>query len=479
MSDSRKIGQPFHCFACEGEYFLVDVESQEFFEVHPAVHQLFACAFEARDEIGGHICETFGSEVAAAAFEVADRLRAQPAAPLPFTEDDIVACYAQAPITTVNLLVSYRCNLACSYCYSSELRRRSTGASLMRPDTAFRAVDLFMAEALRLGFPKVTFKFSGGGEPLTNFDIIRQVIRYARSHRLSDLVEVNFKLSTNGILLDAAAIEFFKDESVELKISIDGCEDVHQRRRLSKSGEDTYRRLLSNIGLAVEKLSPARVTAAVTIFKAAEIRETIAYLLDLGLRRIRTQKAILPESPEEGVLEKRSPAVGGMFRQYYELLQACRQEGSDPASWPSLESIDLFLEGLNRQENKRYMPCNAGIYDCAVDPEGAIYSCNRFAGDLAQKMGDVFIGIDPGWRERFCRSTHLGHRSKCLDCWLVYWCGGNCNYQNQIETGDLLEPSEDSCNAMKTFFEHAIRFYCMLRRDDPEMLEGLVSRKVF
>lgn len=469
-----------HFFECQGEHFLVNVESQDFYEIHPAVFHLLGHDADVADAIRDGLYEEYGEVIVALAMDEVSRLTERNAPlPLLFTGEDIVACYTAAPITTVNLLVSYKCNLACSYCYSKELRNRAEGTLLMRLEVAFRAVDLFLESSLRHGFPKVTFKFSGGGEPLMNFDLIRQLIEYVQRHELSAQVDVQFKLSTNGILLSKEIIDFFKDKPIEVKISIDGCEDIHGRQRSNHKERGTYKKLIENIKCALETLSPDRVVAAVTILDPEQLSDTLVYLIDMGFQRIRTQKAIVPQSSTLRRREWRVSAPKNVFLQYYEILKKYKREGVNADSWPSLESIDMFIEGLNRQENKRYMACNAGIYDCAVDPDGNIYSCNRFAGDPSQKMGDVFRGIEAEWREDFCRATNLCNRSKCLDCWLIYWCGGNCNYLNQIETGDMLNPRAESCDTMKDFFEHVIWFYCKLRRENPGMLEHLVSRKVF
>ena len=456
------------------------IESQEFFKVHPAVFHLFDRPSYIPDAISDKLCEKYGEAVLTSALEAWKQLiEDHLPTPLPFTENDIIDCYCNAPITTVNLLVSYQCNMACSYCYSEEVLRQPGGVSLMSSEIAFAAVDYFLESSLKQGFAKVTFKFSGGGEPLMNREIVHKTILYAQNHRLRDQVEVQFKLSTNGILLDTETIAFFKDQPMELKISIDGCKEIHQRRRFSKSGQDNYKKLLENISLALTELSPKRVVAAVTISDPARLQEILNFLLDIGFRRIRTQKAIGPSIQAPSTDKETSSTSSQLFHEYYKTIKKFQEKNLSEDSWPSFESIDLFIEGLNRQQNKRHLACNAGIYDCTVAPDGTIYSCNRFAGDPTHLMGDVFNGIDRGWQDKFCRASNLFNRSKCLDCWLIYWCGGNCNYQNQVETNNMLESSEESCASMKTFFEHAIWFYCKLRRDDPEILKKIVSRKVF
>ncbi len=483
MARTATVARPplrgLHVFECEGDFFLVEIWGQRIFQIEPPVYHVYL-RWPLSEEAESGLARQFGEGQVRRAVRFLERLREQPdpAAPA-FTEDEIVACYRQAPVTTVNLVVSYDCNFRCTYCYARELRARP-GLRRMSRQVARQAVDLFLGFPRRSGPRCLTFKFSGGGEPLTNASVVRDVLDYASRHPAAEGIELRFKLSTNGLLLDDALLNQFAARGGEIKISIDGPPAIHQRSRCGTAAVDDFERLLERIDRALAILTPRRVAAAITLTRPEEIPEIFRYTLGLGFRRIKSQKAILPlAEPQQADQALARRHVRTLFQTYLDVLQPYLRGQYPPEERPRFEAIDMYLEGINRREHRLHLGCYAGIFDCAVTPDGSIYSCNRFAEVAEQRMGHVATGLDPGFRESLCRETNILRREICRTCWLIHWCGGGCRWQNSVETGSMLEPSPMTCAGMRAFFEQLIRLYVHLRRRHPEFLRAMVSERIF
>ncbi len=137
--------------------------------------------------------------------------------------------------------------MGCRYCAFSgqyHFTRTHSGAS-MSLDVAQQAVDAFVngakASSRNPYHPAVTFY---GGEPLVRFDLVKQLIEYARA-RYGPLL--SFSLSTNGLLLDEATGDFLAGHWVSLALSLDGPKQVHDRNRVDTFDNGTFDRVFANV----------------------------------------------------------------------------------------------------------------------------------------------------------------------------------------------------------------------------------------
>ena len=142
-------------------------------------------------------------------------------------------------------MVTHGCNMRCRYCYGSDERegwqdaRHLYGSSEagMSRDTARRGVD-FLFEASG-GFRDLSVVFFGG-EPLLEFDLIRSVVAYVREREQASGKRVALSLSTNGLSLTPAVVEFLVAQNIGCQVSIDGPEAMHDRNRRLADGRGSY-----------------------------------------------------------------------------------------------------------------------------------------------------------------------------------------------------------------------------------------------
>lgn len=133
---------------------------------------------------------------------------------------------AMEPIKHISLNVAQNCNLSCIYCYGVDGEYNQKG--LMRPETAFKAVDWLIEQSQDVKDLVITFF---GGEPLLNFRLIKQVVPYAREKAQQHQKNVHFSITTNGTLLTKEAIEYFNENKFSVVISFDGDLEMQNKNR--------------------------------------------------------------------------------------------------------------------------------------------------------------------------------------------------------------------------------------------------------
>ena len=168
-------------------------------------------------------------------------------------EDIVVNSIANMRQITFEL--TDNCSLACEYCiYSSlydkhELRKSKS----MDFKIAKKLIDYLLNywnSNLNNSKNKNIYLSFYGGEPLLNFELIRQIVDYSKSIRLSKNY-FSYNMTTNGLLL-SKYIDYFVDNNFNILISLDGDRYNNSYRKL-KNGGESYDLVLKEIEIVKEK----------------------------------------------------------------------------------------------------------------------------------------------------------------------------------------------------------------------------------
>ena len=134
------------------------------------------------------------------------------------------------------LHVAHTCNLNCEYCFASQGNYHGERA-LMSFEVGKQALDFLVANSGKRRNLEVDFF---GGEPLMNWDVVKQLVAYGRSLEEPNNKKFRFTLTTNGVLVDDEVIEFANKEMNNVVMSIDGRKEVHDRLRKNYAGQGSY-----------------------------------------------------------------------------------------------------------------------------------------------------------------------------------------------------------------------------------------------
>ena len=134
------------------------------------------------------------------------------------------------------LHIAHDCNLACKYCFAEEGEYKGH-RELMSYEVGKQALDFLIASSGNRKNLEVDFF---GGEPLMNFQVVKDLVKYGREQEVLHNKKFRFTLTTNGIQLDDEVMEFANKEMSNVVLSIDGRKEVNDRMRPSRNGKGSY-----------------------------------------------------------------------------------------------------------------------------------------------------------------------------------------------------------------------------------------------
>ena len=361
----------------------------------------------------------------------------------------------------ITLHVAHACNLKCAYCFA---HGGDYGGQprFMRPDVARQAVRWVLQEAKSFQRCRICFF---GGEPLLNYELIREIIPFARERADRDGIDVSFGIATNGTVMSPEILEFLIDEEVQIQVSIDGKTTDHDLIRNFNDGSDTYDVVARNVMKLTDR-SPESVSVRATMTSYNPDRESIANELGkFGAYQVEVAPVVAAPHEPYALREEHLPAIK---RKLYELSMYETErilEGSNDRGF-----FDDYMERLMTRA-KACHGCQGGKTFLAVDVDGDIYFCSSLADRPEFKMGDVFSGLDLAVRDAFNESFHVDARSDCRRCWAKNLCGGGCLYDARTATGDPIKPNPVSCEQIRYRYELAMEMCLEIQSADETILE--------
>jgi len=430
-----------HLIEYGGRYAALDVETGS---VHVLDREAMrVLAFKNAGKTDEQIRKDLGEQAAEVLAEVKELERQG----LLYSEaEENVPVFNEPVVKALCLLVTQDCNLRCAYCFA-DAGEYSTGRGLMSEATAKAAIDFLIRNSGSRKNLEVDFF---GGEPLMNFDVVKETVRYGRQQEKVHGKNIRFTLTTNAYHVTDEMVDFLNREMKNIVISIDGRKEVHDEVRKNVRGEGSYDRVLANAKRIVEgrKGKEYYIRGTYTA-KNLNFSQDVCAIADEGFDQISVEPVV----------------SGGDYAIKWEHLMQIKHEYDMLAR----EYVKRKEEGkpfhffhfmIDLESgpclNKRLRGCGAGSEYLAVTADGKLYPCHQFAGKEGFQMGDVWSDdIDAALREEFL-STHVFSKKGCADCWAKYYCSGGCAANAYFSTGSLKEPYKIGCEAEKKRIETAI-----------------------
>ena len=366
-------------------------------------------------------------------------------------------------IRHLELMVTHGCNMRCRYCYGSDERegwqdaRHLYGSSEagMSRDTARRGVD-FLFEASG-GFRDLSVVFFGG-EPLLEFDLIRSVVAYVREREQASGKRVALSLSTNGLSLTPAVVEFLVAQNIGCQVSIDGPEAMHDRNRRLADGRGSYAHVMRGVRRLIER-RPGRVPARVTVTgDDVDLPAIAEHLFGIGFGSVHVEPVVAASGP----LALRVAGLQRFERQTEELAETLVRRVRSGRVY-DFANLVRHVRNVHRVDQRLAHYCGAARTYLALGQDGAFYPCHRFVGMPEYRMGDLDRGFDDTLQRRILGLT-VDDRPGCRDCWARYLCGGGCWKHGVDVHGDLARPdTEASCRLIRHQIECAMAVNAALK----------------
>ncbi len=346
------------------------------------------------------------------------------------------------------LHIAHTCNLNCSYCFASQGKYHGERA-VMSFEVGKRALDFLIENSGNRHNLEVDFF---GGEPLLNFEVVKELVAYARSIEKKHNKNFRFTLTTNGMLIDDDVIDFANRECANVVLSLDGRREIHDRFRVDYQGRGSFDTIVPKFQKLVKERGGKNYYMRGTFTHAnPDFLEDIKVMLDLGFRELSMEPVVCPPGDPAELTAEDIAIVSEQYEKLANLMLKKHKEG-DPFTFYHY-MIDLTGGPCIY---KRISGCGSGTEYMAVTPWGDLYPCHQFVGDEKYKLGDIFSGVtNTEAREEFA-SCNVYAKEECRGCWASLYCSGGCAANAYHATGSVKGVYKAGCELFKKRMECAI-----------------------
>ncbi|MBE6655217.1 MAG: thioether cross-link-forming SCIFF peptide maturase [Ruminococcaceae bacterium] len=346
------------------------------------------------------------------------------------------------------LHVAHTCNLNCSYCFASQGKYQGERA-MMSFEVGKQAFDFLIANSGTRRNLEVDFF---GGEPLMNWDVVKQLVAYARSIEKEHNKNFRFTLTTNGVLIDDEIIDFLNKEMSNVVLSLDGRRDVHDHFRKDYAGNGSYDKIVPKFQRLVEKRGGKDYYVRGTFtHNNVDFTNDIFHMADLGFSELSMEPVVCPPDDPYALTAEDLPKV----LEQYEILakeMIKRKKEGRPFTF-----YHYMLDLTNGPcIYKRITGCGSGTEYMAVTPWGELYPCHQFVGDPKYSLGNIWDGIKNKEAQDEFRYCNAYARPECKDCWAKLYCSGGCAANAYHATGKISGVYEYGCELFKKRIECAV-----------------------
>ena len=346
------------------------------------------------------------------------------------------------------LHIAHTCNLNCSYCFASQGKYHGERA-IMSYEVGKQALDFLIENSGTRRNLEVDFF---GGEPLMNFQVVKDLVAYARSIEKEKGKNFRFTLTTNGVLVDDDVIEWANKECSNVVLSLDGRKEIHDRVRVDYAGNGSWEKIVPKFQKFVEARGGKDYYMRGTFTHAnPDFLKDIQQMLDLGFTELSMEPVVCAAGDPSELTEEDLTVVMGQYEDLAKLMLERDKEGRPFTFYHYM--IDLTGGPCIY---KRISGCGSGTEYMAVTPWGDLYPCHQFVGEEKFKLGNIWDGVTNTEIQAEFAACNVYAHPECHDCWARLYCSGGCAANAYHATGSVTGVYENGCKLFRKRMECAI-----------------------
>ena len=343
--------------------------------------------------------------------------------------DKIISMQVQSPSVkliaskSASFIFSYACNFKCPYCFEGN---RTQNRNIMTIDMIDKVLSLYPDGINHIGF--------FGGEPLLPQN------KHLIMHIINKVPSAYYTIITNGYYLDQF-IPIIKSIQVAMvQVTLDGCEQQHNKTRTLKNGKPTYQKIISNIQLCIENEIPVKIRMNLTRDNIDDCHNERQNLLSkLGNKYL---------SFELQPLFEYSYQEQATF--FHEMLSKDKLANSINRIWNTLPRLSNFIFN-----NGKLYPlirfCESEAQNRFYDCDGNIYSCILSVGEEKKSIGHYYPSLQ--LKDKSLLTYNITKNPTCKKCNLALICGGGCPYHIMDSNGNI---NSTNCSNLKNEIDNLI-----------------------
>ena len=371
-----------------------------------------------------------------------------------FTQDNYeprIADFTARPtvVKALCLHITHDCNLACKYCFAEEGEYHTGKRELMTYEVGKQALDFLVANSGSRRNLEVDFF---GGEPLMNWQVVKDLVAYGRSIEKEHNKNFRFTLTTNGVLLNDEIQEFANKEMANVVLSCDGRPEIHNLMRPFKKGAGSYELVMPKFKKLAESRNQDKYYIRGTFTRNnLDFSKDVIHLADEGFKQISVEPVVAQETDDYALRQEDLPKL---FQEYDSLCAEMMRRQGTPEDFNFFHFM-IDLEG-GPCVYKRLSGCGSGTEYMAVTPTGELYPCHQFVGNTDFCLGDVWKGVQKKDVVNEFKHCNVYAKEECRNCFARFYCSGGCAANAFNFTGSILGNYQVGCELQKKRIECAI-----------------------
>lgn len=351
-------------------------------------------------------------------------------------------------IKALCLHVAHTCNLNCAYCFASQGKYHGERA-LMSFEVGKRALDFLIENSGTRHNLEVDFF---GGEPLMNWNVVKELVAYARVQEKIHNKNFRFTLTTNGVLVDDEVIDFCNQEMSNVVLSLDGRPEVHDRLRVDYMGRGSYDLIVPKFQEFVKRRGGKNYYMRGTFtHNNIDFTNDIFHMADLGFTELSMEPVVCAPTDAAALTEEDLPVL---FDQYEILAKEMIKRKKEGRPFTFYHYMLDLTHGPCIY--KRISGCGSGTEYMAVTPTGDLYPCHQFVGDNKYLLGNIWDGVTNKEVQNEFKLCNAYARPECNDCWAKLYCSGGCAANSYHASGKITGIYEYGCELFKKRIECAV-----------------------
>lgn len=435
-----------HIFNIKEKYFAIDVNTSSVHLIDETVYDLLTNENFKDENKKGALYNKYGKEMVEEAIDEINYLIENK---MLYTPEINIENKIKPAIKAMCLNMTHDCNLRCEYCFASQGTYNGE-KGMLSFETGKKAIGLLVKSSGKRRNLEVDFF---GGEPLMNFETIKNLVEYSRSIEKDNNKHFRFTITTNGVLLDTEKIDYINENMDNVVLSIDGRKSVNDRMRKTINSKGSYDIIINNFKNFVNKRKDKDYFARGTYTSNnLDFSEDVKHLRNLGFDKISVEPVVA--KPEEKYALKEEH-IDILKEEYEKLAELYIESNSNKDKKFQFFHFNIDLDG-GPCVYKRSAGCGAGTEYVAVTPNGDIYPCHQFVGQEEFIIGNVNEGITNEKVTCKFKNISVNEKQKCKDCWAKYYCSGGCHANAYNFNKDFNIPYNVGCELEKKRIELSI-----------------------
>ena len=301
-----------------------------------------------------------------------------------------------------------------------------------------------------------------GGEPLMNFEVVKQLVAYGREQEKIHNKNFRFTLTTNGVLLNDDILEFLNKEMANVVLSIDGREEVNNKMRPFRNGKGSYELIVPKFQKVAESRKQTNYYVRGTFTRNnLDFSEDVLHLADLGFEQISVEPVVAADTEDYALREEDIPVICQQYDKLAKEMVKRSKEG---------KCFNFFHFMIDLQGGpcvaKRISGCGSGTEYLAVTPWGDFYPCHQFVGEEKFLLGNVDTGIVNTDIVETFKGCNVYAKDKCKNCFSKFYCSGGCAANSYNFHGSINDVYEIGCELQRKRVECAIMIKAALAEEE-------------